>query len=412
MTAVTRAFVIVLDSVGIGALPDAGSYGDAGSDTLGNTARALGELVLPNLGRLGIGNLDSVPGTPGQPPLGACARMAMRAPGKDTTTGHWEMCGVTLDKPFRTYPGGFPPEVIEAFEARVGRKVLGNRPASGTEIIKDLGGEHVRTARPIVYTSADSVLQIACHEDVVPLPTLYLWCQVAREILAGDSLVARVIARPFVGKPGSFTRTKNRRDFSLPPPRPTLLDYARESGVFVTGIGKINDIFAGRGLDRSIHTTSNEEGIREMTRAIEGPTREGRGVGRPAVATDRDGPVRELSLANLVDFDMVYGHRNNVQGYGQALLEFDAALPTMLAALGSDGLLVITADHGCDPTTPSTDHSREYVPMMIVGSIVEPGVILGDRDSLADLGATLAEFLGIRYGGDGRSFAEAITCQG
>jgi phosphopentomutase len=427
VTAATRAFVIVLDSVGIGALPDAARYGDEASDTLGNLARAVGGLALPNLGRLGIGNLDVVPGTPAEPPIGACARVAIKSPGKDTTTGHWEMCGVTLDKPFRTYPDGFPREVMDGFEARIGRKVLGNKPASGTEIIKEFGDEHVRTGRPIVYTSADSVFQIACHEEVVPLPTLYLWCQMAREILVGDNLVARVIARPFAGKPGSFYRTENRRDFSLPPMRPTLLDYARESAVSVTGIGKIHDIFAGRGLDRSIHTANNSEGIRAIQAAIAGgggpagsgqyagtagPGPYGRPQGLPSGSAGssipRHGLRRELVLANLVDFDMVYGHRNDAQGYARALAEFDASLPGMLAAMRPADMLVVTADHGCDPTTPSTDHSREYVPVMVAGKMVGAGLILGDRDSLADLGATLAEVLGIGYGGDGRSFAGEI----
>jgi len=388
VTEVKRAFIIVLDSVGIGALPDAALYGDEGSDTLGNIARALGGLSLPNLGKLGVGNLDQVLGTPPITPSAACARLAMKSPGKDTTAGHWELCGVILDKPFRTYPEGFPPRVIQEFESRIGRQVLGNKPASGTEIIKELGPEHVRTGKPIVYTSADSVFQVACHEEVVPLSTLYAWCQIARDILTDEDQVARVIARPFVGTEGSFRRTENRRDFSLPPPRPTLLDYARESKVRVTGIGKIQDIFAGRGLDQSIHTKDNAEGIREIIRLLRGP-----GEG--------------LVIANLVDFDMVYGHRNDVTGYARALLEFDAALPDMLAALRPDDLFVVTADHGCDPTTPSTDHSREYVPALLAGEMVAPA-LLPDRKTMADLGATVADLLGISYGGEGESFASQI----
>ena len=389
MREATRAFIVVLDSVGIGALPDAAAYGDEGSDTLGNIARALGVLRLPNLGRLGIGNLDEVPGTPPEEkPGAACARMAMRSPGKDTTTGHWELCGVILDRPFRTYPEGFPPRIIQRFQSLIGREVLGNKPASGTEIIKELGAEHLRTGKPIVYTSADSVFQIACHEEVVPLPTLYEWCRIAREVLTGEDQVARVIARPFAGSVGSFKRTENRRDFSLPPPRPTLLDFARKSGVPVTGIGKIQDIFAGQGLDRSVHTKDNADGIREIISLIEGS-----GEG--------------LVMANLVDFDMVYGHRNDVEGYARALLEFDAALPAMLADLRPRDVLVITADHGCDPTTPSTDHSREYVPVMLVGEMVRP-VVLPDRPTMADLGATVAELLGIDYQGEGESFAPKI----
>ena len=383
---------------------------------------------MPNLGRLGIGNLDSVPGTPPERPLGACARMALRSPGKDTTTGHWEMCGVILEKPFRTFPNGFPPRVIGLFEARIGRKVLGNVPASGTEIIKELGLEHVRTGRPIVYTSADSVFQIACHEEIVPLDTLYSWCEIAREILAGDDLVGRVIARPFVGKPGAFTRTENRRDYSLPPIRPTLLDYAQRSGVFVTGIGKIHDIFAGRGIDSSIHTGNNADGIREITAVLEAaggryetslqPGAEPQSLpGQPASEPVEVQPQpgmqpepgqKDLILANLVDFDMLYGHRNNAAGYAQALTEFDAALPRILVALRPGDLLVVTADHGCDPTTSSTDHSREYVPALLAGRAVREGVILDDRDTLADLGATLAEVLGVEYGGQGRSFAREV----
>ena len=386
MRKAARVFIIVLDSVGIGALPDAGMYGDEGSDTLGNIARALGTLRLPNLGRLGIGNLAEIPGTPPErEPHAVCARMAMRSPGKDTTTGHWELCGVILDKPFRTYPEGFPPRVIDRFQSLIGREVLGNKPASGTEIIKELGAEHLRTGKPIVYTSADSVFQIACHEEVVRLSTLYEWCRIAREILTGEDQVARVIARPFVGSEGSFRRTENRRDFSLPPPRPTLLDFATKSGVPVTGIGKIEDIFAGQGLDRSVHTKDNADGIQEIIRLLE---RAGEG----------------LVMANLVDFDMVYGHRNDVEGYARALLEFDAALPAMLDSLRPRDVLVITADHGCDPTTPSTDHSREYVPVMLVGEMVK-SVVLPDRQTMADLGATVAELMGIDYRGEGESFA-------
>lgn len=405
--AVTRVIIIVLDSVGIGALPDASLYGDEGSDTLGNTARAVGGLHLPNLGRLGVGNLDTVDGTPpAREPLGACVRLALKSPGKDTTTGHWEMCGIVLDKPFKTYPAGFPQDVISQFEALIGRGTLGNRPASGTKIIKELGAEHVRTGKPIVYTSADSVFQIACHEDVVPLDTLYAWCETAREMLVGDNLVGRVIARPFVGQPGSFARTENRRDFSLPPIRPTLLDYAQESGVLVTAIGKIHDIFTGRGIDRSIHTGNNAEGIREIQRALEaGEASDAPGVPEPLRSPE---PRKQLIFANLVDFDMLYGHRNDAPGYARALQEFDAALPAMLAALRPSDLLVVTADHGCDPTTLSTDHSREWVPALFAGACVKQGVVLGDRASLADLGATIAEALGIKYGGQGRSLAAEI----
>ncbi|MGE5579174.1 MAG: phosphopentomutase [Bacillota bacterium] len=390
---VDRVIIVVLDSLGIGALPDAAAYGDEGSNTLGNIARVLGGLSLPNLGALGIGNLTEVLGVPPQPPVGACARAAFRSPGKDTTTGHWEMCGVTLDKPFRTYPKGFPARIITAFEAKIRRGVLGNRAASGTQIIEELGEEHLRTGMPIVYTSADSVFQIACHEDVVPLPTLYLWCQMAREILVGNDLVARVIARPFTGKPGAFVRTENRRDFSLPPVRPTLLDYAKADGVAVTAIGKIQDVFAGQGITRAVQAKGNVAGIREIVSAIEA------GRDKPP------GSGRELVMANLVDFDTLYGHRNDPGRYARALEEFDAALQTILGALDPRDLLVIAGDHGCDPTTPSTDHSREYVPMLLAGDTVKPGTVLGDLQTAADLGATVAEALGVPYYGDGASFA-------
>lgn len=396
---VRRVILIVLDSVGIGAMPDAASYGDEGSDTLGNLARALGTLPLPNLASLGLGNLDDIPGTPPQKPLGSCGKMGLLSPGKDTMTGHWEMAGIILEKPFRTYPDGFPPHVIQAFESRIGRPVLGNKPASGTEIIKELGEKHIRTGFPIVYTSADSVFQIACHEEVVPLETLYRWCEIARSILVGDDLVARVIARPFIGEPGNFTRTGNRKDFSLPPIRPTLLDYAKKSGVHVTAVGKIEDIFSGRGIDEAIHTVNNSQGIEVIKSLLMSPAAKVSGAG--------EGP-RHLVFANLVDFDMLYGHRNDVQGYARALLEFDSSLPAVISLLRPDDVLVVTADHGCDPVTPSTDHSREYVPLMIYGEPIKEGIMLGTRESLSDLGATVAELLGIEYRGAGKSFARQI----
>lgn len=392
---VKRVFVVVLDGLGIGALPDAYLYGDEGSNTLGNIDKALGGLELPNLARLGMGNLLELQGVPKLPPLGACGRMAMASPGKDTMTGHWELCGVILDKPFRTYPSGFPDHIIQRFEQAIGRKVLGNKPASGTVIIEELGKLHLDTGYPIVYTSADSVFQIACHEEVVPLDTLYMWCLEARAILTVDDLVARVIARPFVGQPGSFTRTANRKDFSLPPVRDTLLDYASVSGVAVTGVGKIHDIFSGRGIHSSIPTASNIEGIEAVKMLIS----QGGGA-------QDDG--RHLVFANLVDFDMLYGHRNNVEGYADALREFDAQLPEMIERLRPYDVLVVTADHGCDPTTPSTDHSREYVPLLIVGKPIKPGVMLGTRRTFADLGATLADLLNIEYGGDGRSMRSEV----
>jgi phosphopentomutase len=426
-----RVILIVLDSVGIGALPDADKYGDEGSDTLGNIAREVGSLRLPNMAALGLGNLVGLaeprsqlnrphrrmpgvntlaswfgfPGIPIKMPSGVCGRLAPRSPGKDTTTGHWEIAGIILEKPFRTYPGGFPEKLISEFEAKIGRAVLGNKPASGTEIIKELGEEHIRTGKPIVYTSADSVFQIAAHEEIVPLDTLYDWCQTARDMLTGDDLVARVIARPFTGEPGNFTRTANRKDYSLKPLAPTLLDYVREAGGCVTAIGKIHDIFAGQGIDRSVHTASNAE-------AIEAILREMRGDPRPGDCTDSaplpGEPCPHLIFANLVDFDMLYGHRNDVLGYARALVEFDTALPSILALLQDRDVLVITADHGCDPTTPSTDHSREYVPLLMHGKALKQGVVLQDRDTLADIGATCAELMGVEYAGAGTSFAKQI----
>lgn len=384
-----RVVLIVLDSVGAGALPDAAAYGDEGSNTLGNLARAVGGLALPNLGRLGLGNILPLEGVPAAGrPQGAYGRMAERAPGKDTTTGHWELAGVTLTRPFPTYPDGFPPEVIEAFRQATGYDVLGNKAASGTEIIKELGEEHVRSGKPIVYTSADSVFQIAAHEGVIPVEELYRLCQAARRILTGEHGVGRVIARPFTGDPGHFQRTAARRDFSLVPPEPTLLDRLSESGLPVTGIGKIEDIFAGRGLTQALHTHGNTEGIAETVRWLSG------GEG--------------LVFTNLVDYDMVYGHRNDCPGYARALEEFDQAVPSLLAGLREDDLLIITADHGCDPTTPSTDHSREYVPLLAAGPRVRGGVDLGTRETFADVGATVADWLRGPQLPAGKSFALAL----
>ncbi|MDI6871605.1 MAG: phosphopentomutase [Bacillota bacterium] len=384
-----RTVLIVLDSVGAGALPDAGRYGDEGANTLGNLARAVGGLALPNLGRLGLGNILPLLGVePAARPAAAYGRLAEASAGKDTTTGHWEIAGIILRRPFPVYPNGFPPEVIEAFERAIGRKVLGNRAASGTEIVAELGEEHLRTGRPIVYTSADSVFQVAAHEEVIPVEELYRMCEIAREILVGPHGVGRVIARPFAGRPGTFQRTPRRRDFSLPPPEPTLLDRLSGAGIPVTGIGKIEDIFAGRGLTQAIHTRNNQEGMEETRRWLE----EGEG----------------LAFTNLVDYDMVYGHRNDVRGYAEALAAFDAFLPRLLAGLREQDLLLITADHGCDPTTPGTDHTREYVPLLAVGPQVQGGVNLGTRSTFADLGATVAEWLGGPAQPVGTSFAREI----
>ena len=371
-----KAILIVLDSVGVGTAPDAAAYGDEGSNTLANTARAVGGLRLPNLGRLGLGNLADVLGVPPEPhPAGAYGRMQEASAGKDTTTGHWEIAGIISTRPLPTYPNGFPPEVIQEFERRIGRKTLGNYPASGTVIIEELGPEHLRTGYPIVYTSADSVFQIAAHEEVIPVEELYRMCRIARELLTGEHAVGRVIARPFVGEPGRFVRTDRRRDFSLEPPRPTLLDRLQEAGQPVWAVGKIEDIFAGRGITEAVHIHDNMDGV-DQTLAF-------------MARVDRG-----LIFTNLVDFDMLYGHRNNPRGYADALEAVDRRVPEVLAALREEDILFFTADHGNDPTTPSTDHSREMVPLLVTGPQVRPGVDLGVRPTFADLGQTVAEYLG------------------
>ena len=378
MTSLERVIVIVLDSCGVGELPDAAAFGDAGASTLAHTAAACGGLRMPTLGRLGLGRIVPVQGIPPDPaPTGAFGKMAEVSAGKDSTTGHWEMMGLTLDRPFPTYPRGFPPEVIEPFEVRIGRRVLGNRPASGTEILKELGEEHLRTGRPIVYTSADSVFQIAAHEDRIPVDELYRYCRIARAILTGPHAVGRVIARPFVGAPGQFVRTDRRRDFSLPPPQPTVLDRLHAAGVPVVAVGKISDLFAGRGITAAIHTHNDQDGMGQTLRAMHA-TRIG------------------LIFTNLVDLDTLFGHRNNPRGYGDDLEQIDAEMAKVVAGLGSNDLLIVTADHGNDPTSPSTDHSREYVPLLVAGPRVRGGVDLGVRRTFADVGATVAAALGVR----------------
>ena len=376
---INRVLMIVLDSVGVGELPDAVNYGDCGSNTLGNCSLAVGGLDLPHLARLGLGNIIMVKGVPpAAVSAGAYGKMASCSPGKDTTTGHWELAGVILDQPFPVYPEGFPPEVIEPFQERIGRQVLGNKVASGTVIIEELGARHLETGFPIVYTSADSVFQIAAHEGIIPPEELYAMCRTAREILTGPHAVGRVIARPFEGQPGSFQRTPRRHDFSLEPVKTTVLDRLKEEGREVIAVGKIEDIFAGRGITRSLHTTSNDQGI-ETTLDL--------------LREDSSG----LVFVNLVDFDMLYGHRNNPWGYAAALEAFDVRLPEIMAALREDDVLIITADHGTDPTTESTDHSREYVPLLVYGRKVAAGVNLGVRSTFADVAATLAELLGVSF---------------
>jgi phosphopentomutase len=372
----TRVVWIVLDSVGIGEMPDAAAYGDAGSDTLGNIARRRG-LHIPNLARLGLGNIRPLAGVaPVAEPMASFGRCALASPGKDTTTGHWEMVGIHLDKPLPLYPHGFPPEIMEEFERSVGRSTLGNYPASGTEIIKELGAEHMRTGSPIVYTSADSVFQIAAHEEVIPLWELYRMCEIARQILRGPHEVGRVIARPFLGSPGSFTRTVNRRDYAVPPPRGMLLDRLEDAGVGVYSVGKIFEVFLGRGIGGHEKTTCNADGMAKTLAAL-------------------DEEPSGLIFVNLVDFDMLYGHRNDVEGYGRALEEADRWLPALLDRLSAGDLLILTADHGCDPTTPSTDHTREYVPLLAYAPRRPRGSDLGTRATLSDIGQTVAGNFGV-----------------
>jgi phosphopentomutase len=390
MNAVNRVIIIVLDSMGVGELPDAAEYGDEGSNTLANTARAVGGLSLPHMQELGLGNITSIEGVPPcAEPLGAYGRMAEASAGKDTTTGHWEMTGIYSPRPLPTYPDGFPKELIEEYERRIGRKTLGNYPRSGTVIIQELGEEHIRTGYPIVYTSADSVFQVAAHEEVIPIEELYRICQIAREMLVGEHAVGRVIARPFIGGPGHFTRTERRKDFSLLPPELTLLDRLVAAGHPVMGVGKIEDIFAHRGLSQSVHSPNNMACV-DQTLAFMGESQRG------------------LVFTNLVDFDMLWGHRNNPQGYAGGLEDFDRRLPEIMDAMTAQDILFLTADHGNDPTTPSTDHSREYVPLLAYGSRVKPGVDLGTRETFADLGATVAELLGIEPLPFGTSFAGEI----
>lgn len=384
-----RIILIVLDSAGIGEMPDAAAYGDAGSDTLGHIAQCR-PLSLPNLCALGLANIRPLPNLePAANPAGCYGRCALASPGKDTTTGHWEIAGIHLARPFPLYPNGFPPEVLGEFERRAGRRALGNKPASGTEIIKELGEEHIRTGSPIVYTSADSVFQIAAHEDVIPLPELYRECEIARDILRGPHEVGRVIARPFVGKPGAFVRDQeNRHDYAVPPPAGMLLDRLAAAGVAVHSVGKIADIYLGRGVARSDKTKNNADGMTKILAAMDA-TREG------------------FIFANLVDFDALYGHRNDVEGYARALEAVDAWLPSLLGRLDPGDLLILTADHGNDPTYPGTDHTREYVPLLAFGPRARRGVNLGDRATLADIGRTVASNFNLHLE-KGSSFLEAI----
>lgn len=382
-----KFIIVVMDSVGVGELPDADKYGDAGSNTVGNIIKEFGSIDMPNLSRLGMcrivetmcnGEVD-----------GAYGKAAERFDGKDTTGGHFEIAGLVLDEPFPVFPNGFPDDFMRKFEAAVGRETIGNYPASGTEIIKELGAQHVETGDLIVYTSADSVFQIAMHEDVIPIEEQYRICEIARNMLVGDMAVGRVICRPFIGEKGAYTRTKNRKDYSFEPPGETMLTAVKEAGLEVAAVGKIEDIFANVGITRSNHTTSNDAGV---TATID------------FMKQDFDG----LVFTNLVDFDMLYGHRNNAKGYKEALEALDRRVPEVLEALGEDDIVMFTADHGCDPTTASTDHSREYIPILVYGNHVKKDVSIGVRQSFSDVAATVAEFFALPDWHVGKSFLKEI----
>ncbi|MDP2891582.1 MAG: phosphopentomutase [Bacillota bacterium] len=381
-----KAVLIVLDSVGVGELPDAALFGDGGSDTLGNIFKVRGDVDIPNMIALGLGNIDGIRiPLKSAAPIGCFGKSAETFCGKDSTGGHWEIAGIVHKCEFPTYPDGFPPDIIRKIEKASGRKVIGNKPASGTEIIQELGDEQVETGALIVYTSADSVLQIAAHENVVPLDELYDICRKARRIMHGRNAVGRIIARPFEGTSGNYQRTENRRDFSLSPPQETILDEIKRAGLEVAAVGKIEDLFNFRGITRSIHSHGNEECVETVISFMK---------------EDFSG----LIFANLVDFDMLYGHRNDVEGFAKALEYFDARLPGIYSCMGKEDILILTADHGCDPTTKSTDHSREYTPLLVFGDGIRRGVDLGVRSTFADIGATIIEFLGLKKWENGRSF--------
>ncbi len=385
-----RIICIVLDGVGAGELPDAGDYGDEGSSSISNTASVVGGMRLPNMGALGLGNIVPIDGVPPQAnPEAYYGRMRPLSPGKDSTSGHWELMGCVLDKAFPTYPNGFPGEVVSAFEKASGVKIIGNRPASGTEIIMELGAEHIRSGRPILYTSQDSVFQIAAHEDVIPVGDLYEMCSLARKLLVHPNQVARIIARPFAGEPGRFYRTHRRKDFSIPPIGPTVLDTLVSKNKHVTGIGKIDDLFDHRGISRSVCTKSNRNGMDTLLDEM---------INR----------CSDLILTNLVDFDMMWGHRNDARAYAVGLEEFDSFLPSLKSAMGVQDLLIITSDHGCDPTMPGTDHSREHVPLLVFHKNMTGGGDLGLRSTFADVGMTIADNFSAVGKFPGKSFLSEI----
>lgn len=386
-----RAILVVLDSAGIGSLPDAADFGDAGANTICNICRERGHLDVPNMYAMGLSQIQGVHSLPayGGEVQGAYGRAMEKTHAKDTTCGHWEMAGVIMEEPFQTYPNGFPPRIMEAFEAKIGRGTLGNCVASGTAIIQELGDEHVRTGKPIVYTSADSVFQVAAHEAVIPPEALYEMCEAARAMLVGPDLVGRVIARPFIGSNGHYTRTENRRDFAVPPVKETILDGLTAQGYHTIAVGKIEDIFCHRGIGLADHTKNNHDGIEATLRYVQGG----------------DG---DLIFTNLVDTDMLYGHRNDVEGYAKTLEYFDRQLPRIMAAMGPADLLIVTADHGCDPTYPGTDHTREYIPILAWRPGMQNGIDLGTRETFADIGSTVFEHITGRPWSTGQSFLKAL----
>lgn len=387
---INRVVIFVMDSVGIGALPDSEKFGDVGVSTLGSIARATNDFKIPNLVKLGLGHIEGIDYIEKtDAPIGAYGRMAEVSNGKDTSTGHWEIAGLLIEEPFQTYPDGFPPHIIDAFEAKVGRKVLCNKPYSGTDLLVDYGKEHMETGMPIVYTSADSVFQIAAHEDVIPLSDLYKMCEVARELLMGEDQVARVIARPFVGEVGNFTRTSNRRDYSISPFRKTVLDHAKEAGLDVQAVGKIVDIFNGVGITEDVHTKDNMDGVEQTLNYLK---------------TDSKGII----FTNLVDFDSKFGHRRDIKGYQEAIEELDLRIPELLSALKEDDIIIFTADHGNDPGYKGSDHTREYVPVLVYGKSVKAGKNIGTRKTFADIAATVADILNIQKPEIGESFKAEI----